>query len=118
MNGPVTIASHHRVVSHDAWLHDRKAHLAREKELTRLRDQISAERRAMPWVKVEKDYVFEGPDGKVSLAGLFGRNSQLIVHHFMWRWDLGQGCPSCSLEPITPKARWCIWRITTSAMCG
>ena len=98
MNGPVTIASHHRVVSRDAWLHDRKAHLAREKELTRLRDQISAERRALPWVKVEKDYVFEGPDGKVSLAGLFGRNSQLIVHHFMWRWDLGQGCPSCSLE--------------------
>ena len=60
----------------------------------------SGERRAprFAWVKVEKEYVFDTTEGKKTLAELFGRNSQLIVHHFMWLWDQGQGCPSCSLE--------------------
>jgi predicted dithiol-disulfide oxidoreductase (DUF899 family) len=88
--------SKHPIVSRDQWLTARKAHLAREKELTRLRDRVSAERRALPWVKVDKTYVFDGPDGKETLAQLFGRNSQLIVYHFMWRWDLDQGCSGCS----------------------
>ena len=57
-----------------------------------------AERRELPWVKVEKNYVFDTTEGKKTLAELFGRNSQLIVHHFMWRHDLDSGCPSCSLE--------------------
>lgn len=70
-----------RIVSRDEWLVARKAHLAREKELTRLRDQVSAERRELPWVKVEKDYVFDGPDGKETLADLFDGRSQLIVYH-------------------------------------
>ena len=70
----------------------RKAHLKNEKALTRMRDLVNAERRALPWVKVEKEYVFDTPDGKKTLAELFGSNSQLIVYHFMWRWDLGQGC--------------------------
>jgi len=86
----------HQVVSREEWLKARKAHLKSEKALTRLRDLVSAERRVLPWVKIEKDYVFDTPEGKKRLADLFGGNSQLIVYHFMWRWDLGQGCPSCS----------------------
>ena len=63
-----------------------------------MRDQVSAERRALPWVKVEKKYVFDTPEGKKTLADLFDGRSQLIIYHFMWRWDLGQGCVSCSFE--------------------
>jgi predicted dithiol-disulfide oxidoreductase (DUF899 family) len=87
-----------RIVSREEWLKTRKVHLRNEKALTRMRDIVAAERRALPWVKIEKDYVFDTPDGKKTLADLFGNNSQLIVHHFMWRHDLDQGCPSCSLE--------------------
>ncbi len=87
----------HAVVSREEWLKARKAHLKNEKALTRMRDLVSAERRKLPWVKVEKNYVFNAPDGKKTLAELFDGRSQLIVYHFMWRWDLGQGCPSCSL---------------------
>ena len=85
-----------RVVSQEEWLAARKAHLKNEKALTRLRDLVAAERRALPWVKVEKEYVFDTPEGKKTLAQLFEGRSQLIVYHFMWRWDLGQGCASCS----------------------
>ena len=88
----------HKVVSYDEWLAARKAHLKNEKALTRMRDLVSAERRAMPWVKMEKQYVFDTEQGKKALADLFGPNSQLIIHHFMWRHDLDSGCPSCSLE--------------------
>lgn len=88
----------HKIVSRDEWLIARKAHLRNEKALTRMRDLVSAERRTLPWVKVEKTYVFDTPEGKKSLAELFGRNSQLIIHHFMWRHDLDLGCVSCSLE--------------------
>ena len=88
----------HKVVSREEWLEARKAHLKNEKALTRMRDLVSAERRALPWVKVEKDYVFDTPEGKKTLGELFGGNSQLIIHHFMWRWDLDKGCASCSLE--------------------
>jgi predicted dithiol-disulfide oxidoreductase (DUF899 family) len=87
----------HSIVSRDAWLAARKAHLTREKEFTRLRDQLSAERRELPWVKVEKEYVFDGPDGQETLADLFAGRSQLIVYHFMFGPDWEQGCPSCSL---------------------
>ena len=86
----------HPVVSHDAWLAARKEHLKKEKEFTRLRDQLSAERRALPWVKIDKTYVFEGPNGKVTLADLFDGRSQLIVYHFMFGPGWEQGCPSCS----------------------
>ena len=88
----------HRIASRDEWLKARKAHLKNEKALTRMRDLVAAERRTLPWVKVEKEYVFDTADGKQTLADLFGRNSQLIVHHFMWRHDLDMGCASCSLE--------------------
>ena len=73
----------HRIVSRDEWLAVRKAHLAKEKELTRLRDQLSAERRELPWVKVEKQYIFDSPKGKETLADLFDGRSQLIIKHFM-----------------------------------
>lgn len=88
----------HKIVSREEWLEARKAHLKNEKALTRMRDMLARERRALPWVRVEKDYVFDAPEGKVALSDLFGKNSQLIVHHFMWRHDLDSGCPSCSLE--------------------
>ena len=86
----------HRIVSRDEWLAARKEHLRREKELTRMRDRLSAERRELPWVKVDKPYVFDGPDGQRTLADLFDGRSQLIIYHFMFGPDWGQGCPSCS----------------------
>jgi len=86
----------HKVVSRDEWLIARKEHLAKEKEFTRLRDQLSQERRALPWEKVEKEYVFDGPNGKETLADLFEGRGQLIVYHFMYGPDWAEGCPSCS----------------------
>jgi predicted dithiol-disulfide oxidoreductase (DUF899 family) len=87
----------HKVVSHDEWLAARKTHLAEEKAFTRARDALSRKRRDLPWEKVEKDYVFEGPNGKETLSGLFGGKSQLIVYHFMLGPGWEAGCPSCSL---------------------
>ena len=88
--------SAHRIVPRDEWLAARRAHLAREKELTRLRDELARERRELPWVKVEKSYVFDGPGGKRTLADLFQGRSQLVVYHFMFGPDWQEGCPSCS----------------------
>ena len=85
----------HNVVSQSEWLAARKALLAREKEFTKARDQLSAARRALPWVKVEKNYVFEGPNGREALSELFAGRSQLIVYHFMLGPGWIQGCPSC-----------------------
>jgi len=86
----------HQVVSREEWLSARKAHLAKEKEFTYLRDQLSQQRRALPWVKVEKEYVFDGPNGKETLSELFAGRSQLIVYHFMFHPNWAEGCPSCS----------------------
>jgi predicted dithiol-disulfide oxidoreductase (DUF899 family) len=86
----------HKVVSQSEWLEARKAHLAAEKEFTRARDELSRQRRALPWVKVNKPYVFDGPNGKEALADLFGKRSQLVIYHFMLGPDWQQGCPSCS----------------------
>jgi predicted dithiol-disulfide oxidoreductase (DUF899 family) len=88
----------HTIVSQDEWLAARKAHLKNEKALTRMRDLVAAERRSLPWVRLEKTYVFDTSEGKKTLSDLFGGNSQLIIHHFMWRHDLDQGCVSCSFE--------------------
>lgn len=85
-----------RIVSHEEWMKARRAHLAREKEFTRLRDELARERRELPWEKVEKSYVFEAPEGKVTLPDLFAGKSQLIVQHFMFGPDWNEGCPSCS----------------------
>ena len=87
----------HRIVSQDEWIAARKAHLAEEKAFSHARDALSKKRRELPWVKVDKTYVFDGPNGKETLADLFGGKSQLIVYHFMLGPDWEAGCPSCSL---------------------
>jgi len=92
----VTPLQDHRVVSHDEWVSARKELLAKEKELSRLRDELSRRRRELPWEKVEKEYVFEGPAGKATLADLFEGRSQLIVYHFMFDPEWEEGCKSCS----------------------
>ncbi|MFD7437802.1 DUF899 domain-containing protein [Streptomyces sp. NPDC059861] len=93
------------VVSREEWLSARKELLAAEKELTRARDRVNARRRRLPMVRVEAPYTFEGPDGTVGLADLFEGRSQLVVHHFMWIYDIDadgtehprdHGCSSCS----------------------
>jgi predicted dithiol-disulfide oxidoreductase (DUF899 family) len=88
---------HPKVVSPAEWLSARKQHLTKEKEFTRLRDELSRERRELPWEKVEKQYLFDGPNGKETLAGLFETRSQLIVYHFMFGPGWKEGCQSCSL---------------------
>ncbi len=86
----------HKVVSPNEWLEARKKLLIQEKEFTRVRDQVSAQRRELPWVKVETEYVFEGPNGEETLADLFEGRSQLIIYHFMFAPEWEEGCPSCS----------------------
>jgi len=85
-----------KVVPHAQWVEARKKLLAKEKEFTRLRDELSRSRRALPWERVDKEYVFEGPRGKEKLADLFRGRSQLIVYHFMFGPGWKEGCPSCS----------------------
>ena len=86
----------HEVVSEQQWIEARRALLAEEKAWTRERDRLAARRRALPWVKVEKNYVFEGADGPLTLADLFDGRSQLIVYHFMFGPEWQEGCPGCS----------------------
>jgi predicted dithiol-disulfide oxidoreductase (DUF899 family) len=86
----------HRVVLRDDWINERKKLLARERELTRRRDEIAAERRALPWVRIDKEYVFETTDGPRTLAQLFDGRSQLLVQHFMLGPGWEEGCASCS----------------------
>jgi predicted dithiol-disulfide oxidoreductase (DUF899 family) len=85
-----------KVVSEAEWLVARKDLLSREKELTRLRDEVSRHRRELPWVKVNKEYLFNGPRGQETLDDLFEGRSQLIVYHFMFGPDWEEGCKSCS----------------------
>ena len=85
------------VVSREEWLAARMELLAQEKATTRARDELNAQRRRLPMVRVEKDYVFDAPEGKRSLLDLFEGRRQLIVYHAMWLFDEGQLCPSCSL---------------------
>jgi predicted dithiol-disulfide oxidoreductase (DUF899 family) len=98
MNGTEPTLQGHRIVSADQWLAARKELLAKEKELTRLRDRITAERLALPWVRVEKNYVFDGPNGQETLAELFAGRSQLLVKHFMLGPGWREGCVGCSFE--------------------
>ena len=86
----------HPVVSHEEWLKARTAFLVREKEFTRLRDELSRARRELPWERVEKAYTFETPEGARMLAELFAGRSQLVVYHFMFAPEADQGCPHCS----------------------
>ncbi len=88
----------HEVVSRGEWLEARKALLAKEKALTRQRDSLSAERRALPWVRVEKEYFFDAPGGRETLSDLFDGRSQLIVQHFMFGPGWSEGCVGCSFQ--------------------
>lgn len=88
----------HRTVSRDAWIEARVALLEKEKEFTRLKDELSAARRGLPWVEVTEPYVFDGPEGPVTLAGLFGGRSQLFVKHFMLGPGQEKPCTGCSFE--------------------
>jgi len=85
-----------KVVAHEEWVAARKELLKKEKDFSRMRDELTRLRQALPWEKVEKEYTFDGPDGKQTLSGLFEGRSQLIVYHFMFdpKWD--EGCKSCS----------------------
>ena len=85
-----------QVVSKEEWVEARKSLLEREKAFQRERDELAAQLRDLPWVEVEEDYVFTGPDGEVKLSDLFDGRSQLVVQHFMFQTDWDEGCPSCS----------------------
>jgi predicted dithiol-disulfide oxidoreductase (DUF899 family) len=99
--GAATAVEGHRVVSRADWLAAARDLLAKEKELTRARDAVAAKRREMPWEKVEKQYTFDTPAGKRTLADLFQGKNQLIVYHFMFGPDWEEGCPGCSLVADT-----------------
>jgi predicted dithiol-disulfide oxidoreductase (DUF899 family) len=86
----------HQVVTPEAWVKARKQLLAKEKQFTRMRDELNQARRDLPWVRVTKSYRFDGPGGKQTLSELFDRRSQLIVYHFMFGPDWESGCKSCS----------------------
>jgi predicted dithiol-disulfide oxidoreductase (DUF899 family) len=87
---------HPKIVSREEWLEKRKKHLADEKKLTKQRDRVNARRRRLPMVKLEKDYIFEGPEGKRDLRELFDNRRQLIVYHFMFDPGWEDGCPGCT----------------------
>ena len=86
----------HKVVSKNEWLRAHSDFLTKEKELTRLGDQLARQRRELPWARVEKEYIFQGVQGKLSLADLFDGRSQLATYHFMFGPDWKEGCPGCS----------------------
>ncbi|HUJ97579.1 MAG TPA: thioredoxin family protein [Stellaceae bacterium] len=88
----------HKIVSPEEWLVARKALLVKEKELTRAREALARQRRELPWVKIEKPYLFDGPNGKETLGDLFGGRSQLIIKHFMFGPGWKEGCVGCSFE--------------------
>jgi predicted dithiol-disulfide oxidoreductase (DUF899 family) len=96
MENAISQTNHPEIVSRAEWIVARKDFLSREKEFTRQRDALSAARRKLPMVKVDKDYVFDGPEGKEQLADLFDGKSQLIVYHFMLGPEWEEGCKSCS----------------------
>lgn len=88
--------TNHPVVSHEDWLAARRTFLVKEKEFSQMREELARQRRALPWEKIEKQYTFEGPNGKETLAELFGKHSQLVVYHFMFDPEDSEGCPHCS----------------------
>jgi len=94
---PTTPAAYPEVATREEWLAARKKLLTREREVTHLRDAVNAERRRLPMVRVDKDYVFEGPDGELRLVDMFEGRPQLYIHHFMWLDAIDKGCPSCTM---------------------
>lgn len=106
MNVNAGRAKQPKIVSHEEWVKVRKDLLVKEKALTRERDALAQERQNLPWVRVEKNYTFDTPNGKKTLADLFSAKSQLVIYHFMLGPDWEQGCPSCSLitDQMDPMA--------------
>jgi predicted dithiol-disulfide oxidoreductase (DUF899 family) len=98
---PTTLSAYPDVATREEWLTSRRRLLAREREATHLRDAVNAERRRLPMVKVDKDYVFEGAGGELRLKDMFDGRSQLYVHHFMWIDAKDEGCPSCTAAADT-----------------
>src|SRR6202048_3196874 len=90
------IMQSHKIVSREEWIAARKALLAQEKEFTRARDRLSAERRALPWVRIEKPYSFDGPHGRETLGDVFAGRSQLVIQLFMFAPEQTEGCRYCS----------------------
>lgn len=93
---PSTTIAHPKIVSREEWLTERKALLADEKKLTQCRDRVNTKRRRLPMVKLDKEYIFEGSDGKRTLLNLFEDHRQLIVYHFMFAPEWDKGCPGCT----------------------
>jgi predicted dithiol-disulfide oxidoreductase (DUF899 family) len=91
------------IVSRDEWLVARKELLVQEKEATRARDALNAQRRRLPMVEIDKDYLFEGPNGEASLLDLFEGRRQLVVDHFMFDPSWDDGCPSCTSGSATAR---------------
>ena len=85
-----------KIVTRELWLEKRRELLLKEKQLTRLRDEVSCERRELPWVKLEKNYYFDGAQGRESLSNLFAGKRQLLIYHFMFGPDWDEGCTSCT----------------------
>ena len=102
----MTTMTQHKVVSQKEWLEARRAFLEKEKALTHQKDALAKERMQLPWVKVEKDYAFDTPEGKKKLADLFGDKSQLLIYHFMLGPAWEAGCPSCSMGADTMNANY------------
>src|SRR6476646_3060726 len=96
LTGTTANRTHHRVVSRDEWIKERKSLLARERDLTRHRDEIAAARRALPWVRIDKNYIFDTQTVKRTLTQLFEGRSQLLVQHFMLGPGWEECCASCS----------------------
>jgi predicted dithiol-disulfide oxidoreductase (DUF899 family) len=96
----------HNVVSRQEWLDARRTLLAKEKALKRQQDELARERQQLPWERVEKEYIFESPEGKKTLGDLFGDKSQLLIYHFMFGPEWEQGCPSCSMAADTMDANY------------
>jgi len=94
-----------KIVSENEWLTARRELLRKEKDFTRLRDELTAQRRELPWVKVGKRYEFEGSLGRQTLPDLFDGQSQLVIYHFMFDPDWDAGCKSCSFESIRKRSR-------------
>ncbi len=93
---PQNLKLEHKIVSQKEWIAARVELLKMEKESTRLSDKLSAERRKLPWVKINKNYIFDAPGGKATLADLFAGRKQLVIYHFMFGPEWQEGCPSCS----------------------
>ena len=115
-----TLAAFPKVATREEWLDARMKLLAREKDVTHLRDAVNAERRRLPMVKVEKDYEFEGPNGPVRLVDMFEGRHQLYIHHFMWIDERDAGCPSCTMAAdltFTEKDRELLYAKDVSFAC-